>query len=132
MGEILLDTDSSNNYLTKNILTDNYCLSPYTCKRCIVFKQFDGLNFDSLAVKCQKRQNFTHQNFALYSSRDWHEKMATKVLNTANYCPDMYLITLVVRLLLTIMFTQRSSCTGRPQVEKYQVYFFKQKMLHIL
>ena len=27
---------------------DGHCLSPYTCKRCIVFKQFDGL-----AGKCQ-------------------------------------------------------------------------------
>ena len=45
-------------YLTENILTDGHCLSPYTCKRCTVFKQFDGLNFDGLAVKSQKRQNF--------------------------------------------------------------------------
>ena len=40
-------------------LTDGHYLSPYTCKRCIIFKQFDGLNFDGLAGKCQKRQNFT-------------------------------------------------------------------------
>ena len=33
-------------------------------KRCIVFKQFDGLNFDGSAGKCQ---NFPSQNFALYS-----------------------------------------------------------------
>ena len=50
----------------ENILTDGHCLSPYTCKCCIVFKQFDGLNFDGLAGKRQKRQNFPHQNFALY------------------------------------------------------------------
>ena len=25
-------------YLMENILTDGHCLSPYTCKRCIVFK----------------------------------------------------------------------------------------------
>ena len=38
---------------------DGHCLLPYTCKCCIVFKQFaDGLNFDGLAGKCQKRQNF--------------------------------------------------------------------------
>ena len=30
-----------------------------------------------------------------------------------NYCPDAYLIMLVVRHLLTIRFTQRSSCIGR-------------------
>ena len=42
---------------------DDHCLSLYTCKRCIVFKQFEGLNFDSLAGKCQ---NFPCQNFALY------------------------------------------------------------------
>ena len=45
-------------YLTETILTDGHWLSPYTCKCCIVFKQFD-----SLAGKCQ---NFPQQNFALY------------------------------------------------------------------
>ena len=55
-------------YYTENILMDGYCLSPYTCKCCIVFKKFDRLNFDGLAQKCQKRQNSPCQNFALYSS----------------------------------------------------------------
>ena len=55
-GEILMDTDFK--YLTKNILTDDHCLSPYTCKCCTVVKQFNGLNFDGLAGKHQKRQNF--------------------------------------------------------------------------
>ena len=32
----------------------------------VVFEQFDGLNFDGLAEKHQKRQNFPRQNFALY------------------------------------------------------------------
>ena len=50
----------------ENILTDRHCLSPYTCKRCIVFKQFNGLNFDGPAGKRQKRQNFPRQNFVLY------------------------------------------------------------------
>ena len=45
-------------YLTEKILTDGHCLSPYICKCCTVFKQFDGLNFDGLAGKHQKRQNF--------------------------------------------------------------------------
>ena len=49
-----------------NILTDDHCLSPYTCIRCIVFKPFDGLNFDGLAWKHQKCQNCPCQNFALY------------------------------------------------------------------
>ena len=49
----------------ENILTDGHCLSPYTCKCCIV-KQFDGFNFDGLAGKRQKHQNFPHQKFALY------------------------------------------------------------------
>ena len=53
----------------ENILTDGHCLSPYTCKRCIVFKQFDGLNFDGLAGKHQKRQIFPCQNFMLYGNR---------------------------------------------------------------
>ena len=54
----------------ENILTDGYCLSPYTCKCCTVFKQFDRLNFDSLAGKCQKRQNSPppRQNFPLYDT----------------------------------------------------------------
>ena len=39
-------------------------------------------------------------------------------LTDANYCPDVYLIMFVVRSFLTIMFTQRSSCIGRLQVEK--------------
>ena len=52
-----MDTDSSNTYLMENILMDGHCFSPYTCKCCIVFKQRNGLNFDSLAGKCQKRQN---------------------------------------------------------------------------
>ena len=56
-------------YLTENILTDSHCLSQYNCKRCIVFKQFDRLNFYALAGKCQKRQNFPpHQHFVLYGT----------------------------------------------------------------
>ena len=45
-------------YLMENILTDAHCLSPYISKRCIVFKQFD-----SLAVKYQKHQNFLPSKF---------------------------------------------------------------------
>ena len=45
---------------------DGPSLSPYTCKRCIVFTQFDGLNLDGLAGKRQERQNLPRQNFALY------------------------------------------------------------------
>ena len=66
-GEILTDTDSSK-YLTETILTDGYRLSPYTCKRCTVLKQFDRLNFGNLVRKCQKRQNFPRQNFVLYDN----------------------------------------------------------------
>ena len=58
-GKILMDTDFK--YLMRNILTDGHCLSPYTCKCCLVFKQHGRLNFDGLAGKCQK-----HQNFVLY------------------------------------------------------------------
>ena len=47
----------------ENIFMDGHCLSPYTCKRCIIFKQFDGLNFDGLAGKRQKCQNFTPSKF---------------------------------------------------------------------
>ena len=42
------------NYLMENILMDGHCLSPYTCKSCIVFKQIDRLNFDGLAGKHKK------------------------------------------------------------------------------
>ena len=62
-----MDTDSSNNYLMENIFTEGHCLSPYTLKRCTVFKQFDGLNFDGLAGKHQKLQNFE-----LYSIKRVH------------------------------------------------------------
>ena len=47
---------------------DGHCLSPYTCKCCIVFKQFDGLNFDSLAGKHQKCQNFPPSKFCTVRS----------------------------------------------------------------
>ena len=40
----------------ENILMDGHCLSPYTCKCYTVFKQLNGLNFDGLAGKRQKRQ----------------------------------------------------------------------------
>ena len=53
-------------YLMENISTDGHCLSPYTCKCCIIVKQFDRLNFDGLAGKRQKCQSFPHQKFALY------------------------------------------------------------------
>ena len=56
-----MDTDSK--YLMENISTDGHRLSPYTCKFCIVFKQFDGLNFDGLAGKRQKHQNFPPSKF---------------------------------------------------------------------
>ena len=42
-------------------MMDDYCLSRYTCKCCTIFKQFDGLNFDGLAGKHRKRQNFPRQ-----------------------------------------------------------------------
>ena len=61
-GANFMDTDSIFKYLTENILMDGHCLSPYTCKHCIVFKQFDRLNFDGLAGRHQKHQNFPHQN----------------------------------------------------------------------
>ena len=67
MGEILMGGNFDGywpfKYFTENILMDGYCLSPFTCKYCIVFKQFDGLNFDGLAGK---HQNSPNQNFAVY------------------------------------------------------------------
>ena len=45
----------------ESILTDGHYFLPYTSKRCIIFKHFDGL-----AGKHQKCQNFCRQNFALY------------------------------------------------------------------
>ena len=43
---------------------DGYCLAPYILKCCTGFKQFDGLNFDGLAEKHQKRQNFVLYDIA--------------------------------------------------------------------
>ena len=54
--QILTDTDSSN-IRREIVLTDGHCLSPYTHKRCVVFRQIDGLNFDGLAGNCQTSQN---------------------------------------------------------------------------
>ena len=55
-------------YWLFNILMDGHCLSPYTCKHCIVFKHYDELNFDGLAGKCLKSQISPRQNFVLYSN----------------------------------------------------------------
>ena len=57
----------------ENNLKDNHFLSPCICKCCIVFKQFDELNFDGLAGKhkeCQilhymVRNNADHLGFVL-------------------------------------------------------------------
>ena len=54
--------------MTENILTDAYCLLPYTCKHCTVFKQFDGLNFGGLAGKHQNVKSSPCQNFMLYGT----------------------------------------------------------------
>ena len=68
-----MDTDFK--YLTENILTDGYCLSPYTCKCCIVFKQFEGLNFDGLAGKHQKTSKFPSVKILCYTLyTDKHNK----------------------------------------------------------
>ena len=61
-----MDDDSSNIW-PKNVLMNGHCLSLYIRKCCIVFIQFDKLNFDSLAGRHQRCQSFPHQNFALYS-----------------------------------------------------------------
>ena len=47
---------------------DGHCLSPCACKCCMVFKQFDELNFDGSAGKHQKCQNSPCQNFLLYGT----------------------------------------------------------------
>ena len=68
----------------ENILTDGHYLSTYICKGCIVFKQFDGLNFDGLAGKHQKHQNFPHQNFALYGIPIANQMVKCKMLKESN------------------------------------------------
>ena len=80
-------------YLMENILTDGYCLSLYTCKRCIAFKQFDGLNFDGLAGKHQKRQNFPRQNFALYG-KPYHARIQLASITVYNICNVLPIIKL--------------------------------------
>ena len=51
-----------------NVLMDGHCLSPWTCRCCISFKKIDGLNFDGLAGKHQKRQNFALYNIRSHSN----------------------------------------------------------------
>ena len=66
----------------ENILTDGYCLSPYTCKCCTVLKQFKGLNFDGLAGKCQKGQNFPRSKFSFIrynGARDLYVNMEQQI-----------------------------------------------------
>ena len=58
--------------LTENILMDSCHLSPYTCKHYTVFKQFDELNFDGLAQKHQKRQNFPPSKFCTIQYIKYH------------------------------------------------------------
>ena len=61
---------------------DGYCLSPYACKCCTVFKQFDGLNFDGLVEKHQKRQNFPPSKF----SAIWYVSNKMKCLSYKGGC----------------------------------------------
>ena len=70
---------------------DGHCLSPYTCKRCITVKQFDGLNFDGLAGKCQKRQNSALR----YCKTEWHifiEKAKSKLDNSINLLSNFHCV----------------------------------------
>ena len=75
-------------YLTENILTDDHCLSPYTYKHCIVFKQYDRLNFDSLAGKHQKRQKFPQSKFALYgvTIKTYYTHNIEDIFNAGELC----------------------------------------------
>ena len=62
-GGKLTDTDSSNVWwkiFWQMVTVFHYT---YTCEWCTVLKQFNGLNFDGLARKHQKRQNFPPSKF---------------------------------------------------------------------
>ena len=61
---------------------DGNYLSLYTCKCYIVLKQFDGLNFDGLAGKCQKHQNFSPSKFCAILVSDHNH---TKILAQPYY-----------------------------------------------
>ena len=61
MGEILMDTNTWN--IWRKIFWRMVTVFHHTCKCCIVFKQFDGLNFDGLAGKHQKCHNFPPSKF---------------------------------------------------------------------
>ena len=87
-------------YLTENILTDGYRLSPYTRKCCTVLKQFDGSNFDGLARKRQKHQNFPFQNFALYSIYTWNSNLD----NNYSACNTSYVLPIVYNELLVLTY----------------------------
>ena len=61
--------------LTENILTDAQCLLPYISKCCIVFKQFDRLNFDSLTVESIKNIKFPPIKILCYTVTKPHNSM---------------------------------------------------------
>ena len=55
-------------YLTENILTNGHYLHHTPVNAVFVFKECDRLNFDSLAGKHQKHQNFSLSKFcAIYT-----------------------------------------------------------------
>ena len=65
MGKNLTDTDSSN--IWWKIFWRMVTAFHHTpVNAVLLFKRFDGLKFDGLVWKCQKRQNFPHQNFVLH------------------------------------------------------------------
>ena len=61
----ILMVENFDGYYMENILMDGHCFLPRARKRRNPLK-FDGLKFDGLAGKCQKCQNFPHQNLVLY------------------------------------------------------------------
>ena len=91
--------------MTENILTDGHLLSAYTCKCCIVLKQFDGLNYDGLAGKCQKRQNFPLSKFcAIWYSKHMESKTTELNMHTCAQEEIYYSILIIIHSEKLAMF----------------------------
>ena len=90
----------TSNIWQKNILTDGYCLSPYTCKRCTVFKKFDWLNFDGLAGKHQKCQNSPLSKFCAIRYKITESKEMLRLIN-----PNIAVILIAIIPCTIIIYT---------------------------
>ena len=114
-------------YLTENIFTDGHCFSPYTCKHYIVFKQFDRLNFDSLAGKHQKHQNFPPSKFCAirYYSR-YHIRVSFAGQKSHGFmASNLTVIVFPLKLLPSIYSTSAYKTNGLAVIVEPQIHLIK-------